>query len=575
MIAVQSEAQREFVDEFSAESRIEPADGLESAADPKRTFEEAIRHHHSGRLDEAERLYRKLLSIRPDFLFGHLNLGKVLEARGRFDEALACYETALRIDPDSFEAHLCLGNHGLAIGDPHRAVAAYGRAAELRPDLGAPHNGQGSALLRLGRTRDAEESFRRALELAPSSAPARNNLGIALMERGRTAEAIACYRQALALDPKLAQAHNNLGNALQLQGEVDGAVASYARALELAPSYVEARYNLALAKTFEPGDPALAELVRLRDRMPEAAEERPALSFALGKAYADLGDHAAAFEAFAEGNRLRRSSISFDAAREEEAHDRLIAAFPRSLFAERSDFGFSSAVPIFIVGMPRTGKTLVERMLRRHPALHAGGEPDFVPEIAAAFPTRLGATYPDGVARMTRRQARELGQEYVAQATAIAGPAARFTDTLPGNFLHLGLIQLILPRAAILHCVRGTMDACLACYCTNFARGQTFSFDLEELGRYFLSYCRLMRHWQEVLPTPVMEVRYEELVENPREVMTRVESFCGLADAEARREAAAGDAFPAMHTDEIGRWRRYETQLEPLARILANRSPED
>jgi len=250
---------------------------------------------------------------------------------------------------------------------------------------------------------------------------------------------------------------------------------------------------------------------------------------------------------------------------------RIPATFQESLFAEKRDFGLADETPIFVLGMPRSGKTLVERILCRHPLVRGAGEAHELSRIVARLPRRLGGAFPEAVAKLTAAQALELGKEYAEPLRRRFPEAMRVVDTKPANFALIGLIRLILPRARIVHCTRDALDNCLFCYFENF-NTQPYSTDLADLGHYYAQYRRIMDHWRAVLPGQLCEVKYEDLIADPIRESRRIYEFCGLGWDVAfagLNETSGAEQFPiTLRRDEIGRWRRYERHLEPLRRII-------
>ncbi len=565
----------------------------------------------SGEIAAAVDCYRRALAIRPDFVPAHVNLGLACQALGRRDEALGAFERALRIDPESAPAHYDLGCLLLEMGSTERAVHHFEHAARRSPHPADALDNLGSALLKLGRIDEAIERFHAALVIRPDDGRTHHNLGTALADRERLDEAIASYREALRLEPGLAEGHNNLGCALLELDRVDEALACFRRALRLRPDYPEphanastalaalgrfreaeasasralelspgnakAYFHLANVQRLAPGDARVAKMEELLRHERASSEDRMYLSFALGKVYDAAGREDEAFGLWADGNRRKRARLDYSARRWRQSLLRIERNLSRTAMAERFGGGEPSDLPIFIVGMPRSGTTLVEQILASHPGVHGAGELPTLGRIAADL--RRDEGYLDGPRLPPQRALAAAGRRYVETLRARDGAARRVTNKLPENFIHLGLIALALPGARIVHCLRDPLDTCLSCYSILFSGdNQPFTYDLEELGSYHRSYERLMAHWRRALPAPTLDVRYEDLVSNQEEITRKLLAFCGLPwddrcvafhrTERPVRTASNLQVRQPIYERSVGRWRRYEAHLEPLKRAL-------
>ena len=304
------------------------------------------------------------------------------------------------------------------------------------------------------------------------------------------------------------------------------------------------------------------------------------LLFSLGKAHEDTGDNDAAFDCIERGNRLKRGAIDFDIADETDIVERITRSFDDAFLARADGLGDGAELPVFIVGMPRSGTTLVERILASHPAVHGGGELDEIMRLADGLPRRLSSThrYPECAAEIDGAMWRELGESYVAALRALAPDAARVTDKMPLNHRHLGLIHAMLPAARIIHCRRDPMDTCFSCYKTLFTSGQPFAYDLTELGLYYRLYERMMGHWRAVLPGRICELRYEDVVADLEGAARRLVAHCGLdwddrcLDFDKTERpvltASAAQVRRPIYSSSVERWRLFERHLGALQHAL-------
>jgi tetratricopeptide (TPR) repeat protein len=531
-----------------------------------------------GKLEEAAACYERALALKPDWAEVHSNLGNIRQAQGRLDEGVACQEWALALKPDFAEACSNLGNARQSQGMLDEAVAWYERALALKPDYADAHNNLGMALAALDRIDDAVAHYERALALNPNFANAHNNLGNALEKQDRIDDAVAHYERALALKPEHANAHNNLGNIFRERGEFEDAMAHYGRAIAIKPDYVEAHFNRAEIKSFHPGDADLSALEALAGRDDLSADKALYIHFALAKALEDIGDYVRAFEHLRQGNALKRRQINYEETVALKLFQRISTVFDRGIFDRFARQGDLSSVPVFVLGMPRSGSTLIEQILASHPQIHAGGELTALEKIADGDQYPAGdqpLQYPECLPALDGAALRRLGQSYLARLPPLADSKVRIVDKLSGNFLRIGLIRLILPNARIIHSMRHPVDTCVSCYSKLFTAGLYFSYDLAELGRYYRSYRELMAHWRSVLPPGAMlDVSYEDVVDDLEGQARRLIDFCGLPwddrcisfhrTNRPVKTASAVQVRQPLFRSSLQRWRHYEAGLAPL-----------
>ncbi len=528
-----------------------------------------------GRLEDAAGCFTRALSLAPDWAEVHSNLGNILQSLGKLEEAAAHQQRALALNPGLAEAWSNLGNVWFHQGRIADAVTCYERALALRPRYVDAHNNLGAALLSQERVEEAVWHFERALALDPGYSAAHNNLGNALLKQARLDEAKTHYERALEIKPDYANAHNNLGNVLKEKGRFEEAMAHYERAIKLQPDYAAAYLNRTELKRFRRGESDLAALEQLAaNSLPP--EKAVFAHFALAKALDDVGDYDRAWEYLRKANALRRAEIEYPERRALELLDRIGKVFDAGLFERFHGSGDPSQVPIFVVGMPRSGSTLIEQILASHPQIHGAGE-------LPIFERMEDPTFPDYVPGLSRDQLRRMGEAYLAQLPQaqpqVPAGVVRIVDKLPGNFLRIGLIRLMLPNARIIHTVRHPLDTCLSCYFKLFTHGLLFTYDLGELGRYYQSYSRLMQHWRTVLPPDAMlEVRYEDVVDDLEGQARRLIEHCGLAWDERCigfhrherpvRTASSVQVRQPLFRSSLERWRHYEAGLAPLIKEL-------
>jgi tetratricopeptide (TPR) repeat protein len=443
---------------------------------------------------------------------------------------------------------------------------------------------QALALHQAGQLDKAEAYYRAILARDPLNANALHLIGVIDLARQRYAEALESINEAIRLKPGRAPFHHNRAAALRALGRFDEAEADYRAALAIAPDYAEAYFNYSATKRFTAEDAPLAAIEKQLQRPGKSEEDRCFLHFAAGKMLDDCERHSQAFAHYAFGNALR--NVSFDRQAHAAGYDAIIDAFNRDLLAAKVDVGFHSALPVFVVGMPRSGTTLVEQIIASHPAAHGAGELGDILAIAKELPRHADREpYPRCVSRLPPAIFRGYGEAYVRRVKTLAPSAERIADKMPRNFEQLGLIRLLLPEARIIHCRRHPLDTCLSCYFQRFRAGQEWSYDLADLGFYYRQYRRLMAHWRSVLPGGMLEVDYEALVADPAAVSRSIIEYCGLPWSEACIDfhASARPVSTAsnwqvrrpIYTQAIGRWRNYERHLGPLIEALGEEPQGD
>jgi tetratricopeptide (TPR) repeat protein len=540
-----------------------------------------------GRIDNAILCYERSLALDPRLADAHNNLGIALVQHGRIDDAIAHYERALIVSPGHVNAHSNLGVAFVQQGRIDDAVTHYERVLAINPDHVEAHNNLGVALVQQGRIDDAVTHYERALALQPNNADAHNNLGVALMRQGRMDDAEARHRRVLAINPHHPDAHNELGNICKVQGRFDDAMAHYAKAIAIRPACAEAHFSRAEIKKFHNGDADLAALEALAAGNDLSVTKAPLIHFALAKALEDTGNYTRAFEYLRKGNDLKRRQFSYDEPGIGELFRRIASVFDGSLFDRFQGEGDPSTVPIFVLGMPRSGSTLIEQILASHPQIHGAGELSDL-EITARAILNAGsepAPFAERVPALDGPTLRRIGQSYLAGLPALADGKVRIVDKMPGNFLNLGLIRLIFPNARIIHTMRDPVDTCLSCYSKLFASGQLFSYELGELGRLYRRYRDLMAHWRSVVPPgAILDVSYEDVVDDLEGQARRLIAYCGLPwddrclsfhrNSRPVKTASTVQVRQPLFRSSLQRWRKYEAGLAPLLRELGEIVPQ-
>jgi Flp pilus assembly protein TadD len=504
-----------------------------------------------------------------------LTLAERYRRDGRLAEAQAICRSVLAAEPGSDEAWHLLGVIAQQSGKIGEATAHFEEVVRLAPAV-ARHHANLSEMYRIaGRLREAAAAAERAVALDPSLASPLNNLGRIALLFGQSQQALDYCRRAVALEPGFADAHSNLGSALKELGRLDEAQRAYLRAIELNPRAPAAYLNFANLHQFVAGDPHLRAMEALAGSADLTIVDRWQLDFALGKAYGDLEDYARSFQRLLAGNAAKRAHVNYDERAALALFDNIERAFSRELIAAKSGHGDPSPVPIFVLGMPRSGTTLVEQILASHPQVFGGGELHIFLETVSSVRGPDGGPIagPRLAAALDGKALREIGARYVAGVKRLAPQAPHVTDKMPYNCHFIGLVHLALPNAKIIHVIRDPADTCLSCF--SKLMEIDYSHDLGELGRYYKRYERLMAHWRRVLPPDrILDVRYEDVVADLEGQTRRLLAHCGLAfddrclafheTKRPVRTASAAQVRQPIYRNSIGRWRRYEAFLGPL-----------
>ena len=571
--------------------------------------------HAAGERNQALSAWQRAVALQPDLPDTWRLISGVLRAAG--DEAGAAAADAQQVCAATHDPRLLAAGAALCRNDIPQAETLLRDHLKGHPEDVAAIRMFAEVAGRLGRYHDAENLLVRALELAPAFHAARYDYAVVLNRQGRPAaaidevqklltlephnpgyrnlqavilakigdyaESIRIYAELLAAHPRQTRIWLSYGHALAAAGEESKSVGAYRQAIGLEPRCGEAYWSLANLKTFRFASSDREAMAAQLARTDLSDEERIHFSFAAGKAAEDDGAYAPAFDHYATGNRLRRAQVFYD----RDETDRQVAAARQLLtgdfFAARAGFGDPAPDPIFIVGLPRAGSTLVEQILASHREVEGTAElPDMI-SIARALTARSGprsaARYPEVLAELGPEECAQLGAEYLAR-TRIQRRTAKplFIDKMPNNFLYLGLIRLILPRAKIIDARRAPLACCFSAFKQYFANGQNYTYDLGELGAYYRSYVALMAHFDRVLPGAVHRVGHERLIDDTEGEVRRLLAYCELPfdpdclrfheNRRAVRTASSQQVRRPISRAGLDQWRHFEAWLGPLKTAL-------
>jgi len=571
-------------------------------------------YRRDGRAAQAREQVRRVLKSAPHHHLAWLAYGDVLVDLGQYVDACTAFERARLSDPQrhrveqataalvaddrkksealfrdilradaSHVAALCgLAALSLAADVPHDAERLLRHALKQSEHVPLAYRGLGPALLALGRIEEADAAARHLLKMEPENPQSWITIAAVATRLMRQEEALEAYEQAARFKPEELRLRMSIGHVQKTLGRRRESEASYKAALAMDPRNAEAYWSLADLKNYSFSDAEVAAMQRLLTDDRRAHPNEAQLYFALGKAFEQRQQYPQAFAHYARGNALRRRDAPFDIGNFERRSARIRAFFDSAFFAAREGSGDPSGAPIFIVGLPRSGSTLIEQILASHSGVDGTMELPNIINITREFEDMSANRdgYPESLGSASAAQLSALGRRYIEETAPLRRGRERFTDKLPNNFSHVGLIHAILPRATVIDARRHPMDSCFSTFKQHFAEGQTFSYDLQDLGRYYRCYLALMDHWDAVLPGKVLHLQYEELVRNPEANIRRLLEHCRLPFEAAClsfhetqrsvRTASAEQVRQPLYTSGVGYWRHFATELEPLRRALGD-----
>ena len=564
-------------------------------------LQKAKRHAKNGEIELAEQLYRDILQKFPSNKRAIAGL-KALKAplanqhpantasfqtqfntlvtlfnQGRLQQVIAEGEIIAKRFPMQENIHNILAAANARLGNLDKSAESFAKVLQITPKNPDAHNNLGIALNDLGRHDEAIECYNDALQLRPDFADAYANLGNTFDDCGKHAEAIESYKKALQLRPGFVGVHNNLGIALQHLGRSGEAAENYLKAIEIKPDHVDAHANLGSVKTYKAGDAQLAQMLQLVMNTNQSTQDLSRLNFTIGKAYGDIGELEKAFKHISEGNRLRKTELKYDI-----VPDRLMFANLKAYFssgfpqleAPSKATGKNNNQPIFIVGMLRSGTTLVEQILDSHSLVHGGGELDTLTSIASKVDWRSPPP-PENLPLQIR-------EAYLAELQKISAIEPYVTDKMPLNFQWLGLAMMAFPEAKIVHVQRDSRATCWSIFKHYFsAQGNGYAYDLQDVAEYYNMYLDLMAFWHENFAGRIYDLNYEALTENQKDETAKLLNYVGLEwednclefhnSGKSVRTTSSIQVREKMYQGSSNEWQKYEEFLAPMIEILVAR----
>ncbi len=558
--------------------------GLTFAAE--RWLKRAVRERAAKDFTAAAAAAQRVIEITPDQCDALHLLAQIAADSGQPQSAIQCYRHLLDKHPQHVVAQYELGHLLCKSGAIQQAIACYQSALEHDPRYVPALCEMGYALLLNHDAKTAEVCLRRALALAPNDTAIRSRLAQALHIQQKTAAAIEEVQHAIRLAPKSANHHTDLGSMYAAQGDLQGAIAAHRRALQLEPGNAKAALNLASSKRFTVADESdIARIQCTLERAPGDPLSRRYAHLALAKVLDDRAHWEQAFAHCRQAHQPFAAHARDDAARTRLLMERIAAVFCRDFVQSRRGIGDPDATPVFIVGMPRSGTTLVENIIAAHPNAHAAGELSYIPRLVQqlAADSESGNHYPEAARNLTPSLAERYGKGYVQQLRQHHANAARIVDKLPGNHLYLGLIAIILHNAKIIYCRRDPCDIAVSIYFTDFTSGHHYAHDLGAIGKQINSTRKLMDHWRDIMQQRIITIDYETLVVEPESVGRALLSHIGLdwhpaclqphTVARTVSTASQWQIRQPIYRHAVGRARHYRQHLDAVREALEAREP--
>jgi tetratricopeptide (TPR) repeat protein len=510
----------------------------------QQALDAAVHFHQTGNLAKAKELYQQILKSAPNHPIALHLLGVIAFQAGRNDIA-------------------------------ENLIA---RAIKLKSNFDEAHNNLGNVFKSIGRLQDAVVQYKQAIKIKPEVADSHYNLATALEELGQTSEAIAQYQKAIDIKNDNSAAHFNLGNLFRRLGVLDDSVFHYRKAVSFNSSYAEAYRQIASIKKFSSEDDDIELMQHLIVKPDTGTTKKMHLAFGLGKAFEDLQQYSKAFQYIQQANSIKRNSFDFQIDNWDRYVDRQIKVFNADYFNKHLDSGSSATGPIFILGMPRSGTSLVEQILASHSNVYGAGE---VQSLGNSVATIFNlSSFPENIVQVESGVFETLGEHYIRIMKEQSKELEFFTNKMPDNFKIIGMIKLMLPNAKVIHCQRDPMDNCLSLFKNYFSSNDLdYAYSQNELGRYYQGYLKLMKHWHDVLPGFIYDIQYEKIVADQEQESRALLQYCGLEweasclnfyqTKRAINTASAAQVRQPVYKDSVQLWKRYEKQLQPLQQSLA------
>ena len=524
-----------------------------------------IEHCQNRRFSEAETLAKSITLEFPKHQFAWKVLGVILIQLGKSSEALKFNEAAVSLSPNDPEAHNNLGVTLNNLGKLEEAEKSYKQAIKFKPDYAEAHNNLGCTLQDLGRIEESETSFRKVILLKPDYAEAYNNLGGALQDLGRIEESETSFRKVILLKPDFAEAHYNLGCTLQDLGRIEESETSFRKAILLKPDFAEAHRIITMTKKFYSMDEQYLKMKELYINKDTSKEKLCHINFALAKACDDLGDFEQAFTHYREGNQIRKNHLNYDISQDIDLFNQLKKNYPEiKKNIQEPEIFKNKLTPIFIIGMPRSGTTLVEQIISSHSEVTGAGE--------LPFASDFGKEIAQGLSKSNIDRLHEFRKKYVTQLQNFSNYKSIVTDKMPLNFLYIGLLTAIFPNAKIVHVNRNPAAVCWANYKQYFASEKIkYCYELDDIIKYYKLYKDLMTFWAKQLSNKIYDIDYELITVNQENEIRKLINYLGLDwdekclspqdNLRSIKSASAIQVRKKIYQDSSYQWKKYKPFL--------------
>ena len=553
--------------------------------DPEISNNLAVALRNSGALDEAVDVLEEVIRKHPGLSLPLLNLGDTLRLQGELSLAIEKYRAVVRINPKDAAAYNSMGITLSMQGRVEEAISNFEDALKLNPQFPEVENNLANTLSSARRYEEAIDHATNAIRLRPDFSNAHFTLGNIHKLRENNALAIFHYKKAIGLDPRNAITHQSLGSTLTDTGQFAEAIEHLEESLHLNPNLFVVYQNLmalAVQEKYDFSDGQIDRIHQLVNEKKLSNVDASRMNFTLGSLLDKKGEYDAAMRCFQTANNLQERILTaqrhvFTSQEHTDSVDKIIGSFDSALMAGGLSSNLTTERPVFVIGMPRSGTTLVEQIIASHPQAAGVGELSEVAHLTGALSVMLQKDYPICMSRARSEQLFDLACQYEKRVSQLGADSLRVVDKMPDNFLHLGFIAMLFPNAHIVHCKRHPLDICLSCYKSDFG-GVRWAGNLENISLYFAQYHRIMEHWYRVLPLQIHDVVYEDLVTNHKATAQKLIENCGLEWNELCLDFYKGERAvrtlsrvqvrqPIYHSSIEG-WRRYEKHLKPLRTML-------
>jgi tetratricopeptide (TPR) repeat protein len=550
---------------------------------PEQVMAWAAQCQNSGRFSDAENSYRQIIAEDESYHPAWHGLGLLAWEHGQADTAVDMIVHAAELAPQNGLYQRNLGEMYRRIGRLDDAAKAASSATRLMPNNCDAHYNLGLIYTDLKDYTNAIKSYKKSLKLDLKHGLSWNNLGSALEQCGDIEEAEVAYAKAVALNVDHTEAHNNLGALYSEQGKLKQAIECFEAAIKSQPNFVSAHHNLCSLKKYTPNDKQLTMLELMNeDSVERDSKTNICINFTLGKAREDIGQFDRAFMAYEKGNALQHALLPVNELHASQGVEKIKATFSADFFKNRTAAtSVKKPQTVFIVGMPRSGTTLIEQILSSHPDVYGAGELINLSDIISNLNSlpRSEQHFTDLVDQISPETFQQLGQQYCDQVQVLSAKHSVITDKMPTNFFYIGMIHLMFPNATIIHSMRDPMDSCLSCYSRLFTGTMEFAYDLGTLGRYYVRYIELMKHWHAVLPKGrILDVRYEEVVDDLEGQAKRMIQHLGIPwnkacldfhhNERVVKTASVAQVRQPIYRSSLARWEHFSDNLKPLMDLV-------